>query len=94
MNSLRLFIRSYSTSNLNKAELHIYEKLKNHLSPFFLEVRDISGGCGSMYSINIISEKFNNISMIKQHRLVNSILKDEIKTWHGLQLKTKASNKV
>ncbi|KAG0683828.1 BolA-like protein 3 [Pichia californica] len=78
---------------LNPAEKHIYEKLETELEPVILDVQDVSGGCGSMYAINIICEKFNGISMIKQHRLVNSILKDEIAGWHGLQLKTKAANK-
>lgn len=76
------------------AEKGIYEKLERELEPTTLQVRDVSGGCGSMYAINIISEKFNGLSMVKQHRLVNSILKEEISGWHGLQLKTKASNKV
>jgi stress-induced morphogen len=54
------------------------------------QVQDISGGCGSMYGIAVSSEKFKGIPMIKQHRLVNEILGDQIKTWHGIQLKTKA----
>ena len=53
------------------------------------QVQDVSGGCGSMYAINVTSEKFRGLSMIKQHRLVNDILSEEIKKWHGLQLKTK-----
>lgn len=86
--------RFYSAPTyLNPAEKHIYEKLENELNPVVLDVKDVSGGCGSMYAINIISEKFNGISMVKQHRLVNSILKEEIAGWHGLQLKTKAENK-
>jgi len=90
-------IRRYSVKvpeGLNLAELDIFKKLNKELDPVDLEVRDISGGCGSMYLINIISEKFNNKPMIKQHRLVNEILSEEIKNWHGLQLKTKAANKV
>lgn len=47
-----------------------------------------------MYAIQIVSEKFNGLPMIKQHRLVNEILKEEIAKWHGLQLKTKAANRV
>jgi stress-induced morphogen len=54
-----------------------------------LQVQDVSGGCGSMYAINVTSEKFRGLSMIKQHRLVNEILGEEIKKWHGLQLRTK-----
>lgn len=43
-----------------------------------------------MFAIEVESDKFKGIPMIKQHRLVNELLKDEISQWHGLQLKTKA----
>ncbi|CAD0087500.1 unnamed protein product [Aureobasidium vineae] len=55
-----------------------------------IQVQDVSGGCGSMYALDIVSAKFKGLSVIKQHRLVNAVLKDEIKGWHGVQLKTKA----
>ncbi len=45
-----------------------------------------------MFAIRIHSPKFQGLSMIKQHRLVNEALKDEIAKWHGLQLRTKASD--
>lgn len=97
----RSLLRNYTTNikltppdDLNIAEKHIFEKLSSNLSPLMLHVQDISGGCGSMYAINIISDEFNGLSMIKQHRIVNEVLKEEIKGWHGLQLKTKAGNKV
>lgn len=54
-----------------------------------LQVQDISGGCGSMYGIEIVSARFRGLSMIKQHRLVNGVLGEEIKGWHGVQLKTR-----
>ena len=43
-----------------------------------------------MYAIDITSEKFRGLSMLKQQRLVNQVLREEIKGWHGVQLKTKA----
>lgn len=55
-----------------------------------VQVQDISGGCGSMYALDVVSAQFKGLTVIKQHRLVNSILGDEIKKWHGVQLKTKA----
>jgi stress-induced morphogen len=75
---------------LNESERHIFEKLKSSLQPSKLEVQDISGGCGSMYGLDIVSEQFKGLSVIKQHRMVNQILGEEIKKWHGVQLKTKA----
>ena len=67
----------------------IYRQLAKELEPKSLVVKDISYGDGAMFAISIESGKFNGLSTIKQHRLVNRILKDEISKWHGLQLKTK-----
>jgi stress-induced morphogen len=95
----RLPIRLYSTESstevhppdyLNESERQIFEKLKSSLQPSKLEVQDISGGCGSMYGLDIVSAQFKGLSVIKQHRMVNQILGEEIKKWHGVQLKTKA----
>lgn len=44
-----------------------------------------------MYALDIVSPKFKGLPVIKQHRLVNQVLADEIKNWHGVQLKTKAA---
>ncbi|OAK97096.1 bola-like protein [Phaeosphaeriaceae sp. SRC1lsM3a] len=76
---------------LNEAELHIFHKIKQELDPVKLEVQDISGGCGSMYAIEIESPKFAGLTVIKQHKLVNQVLKEEIAKWHGVQLRTKAA---
>lgn len=70
-------------------EKAVFNKLMGALEPKQLAVHDISGGCGSMYEIIVKSEKFNSLTTIKQHKLVNSILKEEIASWHGLQLSTK-----
>ncbi|KGQ84451.1 hypothetical protein MG5_05069 [Candida albicans P57072] len=86
--------RNYSTPQeesepMDEYESKIYNILQQELNPVNLKIKDVSGGCGSMFSIFIESEKFKGLTMIKQHRLVNEILKDEIKKWHGLQLRTK-----
>lgn len=78
-------------AELDDAERDIFNKLVDGLAPVSaLEVHDISGGCGQMYNVNITSEKFKGLPMIKQHKLVNSIIGEEIKKWHGIQLKTTA----
>jgi len=46
----------------------------------------MEGGCGSFYAIEISSSAFKGLSTIKQHKLVNSCLKEDIKTIHGLQV--------
>jgi len=75
---------------LDEREKAIFQKLSEALNPVALEVKDVSGGCGSMYAVAITSEKFKGLPVIKQHRLVNEILGEDIKSWHGIQLRTKA----
>lgn len=84
---LRLGARLYSQTPEEKLVL---EKLSRELKPSSIAVNDISGGCGSMFSIDITSEKFKGLSIVKQHKLVNEVLKDDIKRWHGLQLRTRS----
>lgn len=74
---------------LSEGESQVWDILITELSPTELMVKDISGGCGSMYGIDIVSEKFRGLNMLKQQRLVNAALGDLVKEWHGLQLKTK-----
>ena len=78
------------TPSLGVAETAIYNKLHSALSPTELKVQDISGGCGSMYGLEIASEKFRGLSIVRQHKLVNEILKEEVSGWHGVTLKTRA----
>ncbi|KAI8627326.1 bola-like protein [Xylariaceae sp. FL1651] len=74
---------------LNDAESAIWDKLAAEFSPTELMVQDISGGCGSMYGIEIASEKFRGANMLKQQRMVNTVLGNQMKDWHGVQLRTK-----
>lgn len=39
-----------------------------------------------MYAIDIAAKKFEGTSIVKQHRMVNEVLKEEIKGMHGLQV--------
>ncbi|CAD6594790.1 XXYS1_4_G0050890.mRNA.1.CDS.1 [Saccharomyces cerevisiae] len=82
----------YSTQMaMTPEEKMITDKLQQELEPEVCKVQDVSGGCGSMFAINITSKKFDGLSLIKQHQLVNRILRDDISRWHGLQLTTKKS---
>ncbi|EPS38286.1 hypothetical protein H072_7923 [Dactylellina haptotyla CBS 200.50] len=88
--------RPYSTAtepptHLDEKEAGIFLKLSGKLNPSRLEVRDISGGCGSMYAVEIESPLFRGLTTLKMHRQVQDVLADDIKGWHGIQLKTKAT---
>ncbi|EWC46993.1 hypothetical protein DRE_03755 [Drechslerella stenobrocha 248] len=77
--------------HLNEDEAGVYLKLKEQLHPTRLEVQDISGGCGSMYAVEIESPKFRGLTTLKMHKQVQDVLVEEIKGWHGIQLKVKAT---
>lgn len=47
----------------------------------------MTGGCGTFYAISISSEAFKGLPTVKQHRLVNETLKQEIEGIHGLQVR-------
>lgn len=51
-------------------------------------VRDVSGGCGSMYAIDIASDKFKGKGLLQQQRLVTKALGERVKEWHGVQIRT------
>ena len=54
-----------------------------------IEVTDISGGCGSMYTVIVESVEFKGTRTVRQHQLVNEVLKEEIKhNMHGLRIYT------
>jgi BolA-like protein 3 len=94
--------RTLSTSNSEakansdsetSSESAIRDLLAKELQPVHLSVEDTSGGCGSFFAIHVVSEKFNGLMMVKQHRLVNDILKDHIKDIHGMTLNTQTPEK-
>jgi stress-induced morphogen len=74
---------------MTAAESAIADVLAEKLSPTELLVQDVSGGCGSMYAIEITSPAFRGQTILKQQRLVNAALGDLVKGWHGVQIRTK-----
>lgn len=78
-------------SDMNEAETEVFTLLEKELEPTELSVKDISGGCGSMYGIEITSSRFNGLGVLKQQRLVNEVLGERVKGWHGVQLRTKGT---
>lgn len=75
--------------SMTAAETAIADILSEKLAPTQLFVQDISGGCGSMYAIEITSPAFRGLGILKQQRMVNAALGDMMKTWHGVQIRTK-----
>ncbi|KAJ2815620.1 hypothetical protein FBU31_006860 [Coemansia sp. 'formosensis'] len=67
-------------------ERHIFDRLLQELAPTKLAVTDSSGGCGSMYVVEIEAECFRGLTRVKQTKLVNAQLKEELKEMHGMRV--------
>lgn len=61
------------------------ETLKNAstLNATHVDIQDISGGCGASFAALIVSDAFKGKSALQRHRLVNGLLKEEIKAIHA-----------
>ncbi|PHH92820.1 hypothetical protein CDD83_4729 [Cordyceps sp. RAO-2017] len=73
---------------MTAAERSIADLLAAKLEPTHVLVQDVSGGCGTMYAIQITSPLFRGQSLLKQQRMVNATLGDIVKSWHGVQIRT------
>merc|ERR1711977_335751 len=80
--------RGLTSTKGTAQEEHIREKLEGELDTEFAQVKDISGGCGSMFEIYVASDDFKGLTLVKQHKLVKGLLADEIAEMHGVTLKT------
>ncbi|KAL5466845.1 hypothetical protein EMCRGX_G030996 [Ephydatia muelleri] len=82
-------VAPFATANATtEGERKIASLLTEKLKPTYLEVRDVSGGCGAMYEIAIDSEQFSGKRLVQQHRMVTEALGPVVKTLHGLTIKT------
>jgi len=82
--------------NIMSMQEIVEQKLTAALSPIHLEVIDESSmhnvppGAQSHFKVVIVSEKFEGISLINQHQLVNKALQEELKQHiHALSIVTK-----
>lgn len=65
-------------------------KLKQDLQATHVKATDTSGGCGQKFEVIVVSSKFEGLSLLQRHRLVNSCLADYIKRIHAFSQKTYA----
>ena len=78
-------VRLLSTETPSEA---MEAKLRDQLDAVAVTVEDVSGGCGAMYKAYVESPKFAGLNTVKQHKLVQGVLKAEIAEMHGFTLKT------
>jgi len=70
------------------SESYLQDKLTKGLEADFVEVVDQSDGCGGKFDAIIVSSKFEGKALLARHRLVNSVLEEELKTIHAFTQKT------
>jgi stress-induced morphogen len=98
---------STSSSGVITKKVVIEEKLEEALAPTELEVEDVSyqhaghsgverGATETHFNVKVVSESFEGRSLVKRHRLVYEVLKDELQTGgvHALSLITKTPREV
>lgn len=73
----------------------IAQKLSTQLAPLHLEVinesdnHNVPAGSESHFKVTIVSDAFNNTTLIQRHRMINEVLADELKNQiHALALHT------
>lgn len=59
------------------------EKLAVQLEAQYVDIEDLSGGCGQAFQAIIVSSRFEKKNMLARHRLVNSVVKNEIAAIHA-----------
>ncbi|XP_055851277.1 bolA-like protein DDB_G0274169 [Episyrphus balteatus] len=89
-----LTLRSF-TAKPGPIGTEITEILTKELAPVHLEVIDSSNGSESHFRVLIVSEKFNNLPLIKCHRLVTDLVKTKIDSGavHAFSVETLTPNK-
>lgn len=65
--------RFSSLDNGSDAENAMHAALAQRLDAVHVKVTDVSGGCGSMFDIEVASPQFVGQTRVKQHRMVNEV---------------------
>ncbi|CAM9558907.1 unnamed protein product [Choristocarpus tenellus] len=82
--------RKFLSSSGGGKEGQLQNLLRSKVAASKAVVQDISGGCGSMYKIEVESPMFKGKGLVAQHRMVKEALRDEIASMHGLTILTRA----
>lgn len=78
-------------------QLVIEKKLADHFKPSYLSVVNesykhaVPKGSESHFKVVIVSEDFQGQALIKRHRSVNQLLKEELQIIHALAIEAKTS---
>ncbi|GLD96793.1 hypothetical protein PINS_up005476 [Pythium insidiosum] len=62
--------------------------MAQELGATFVEAVDLSDGCGQKFSVIVVHDGFEGLSLLDRQRRVNECLKEEMTRIHALQMKT------
>lgn len=86
----------HAMASCGPVESVIINKLNEALQPSHLEtvnesyMHNVPPGSETHFKVLVVSEEFNGLPLIKRHRLVNTVLADELKTGvHALSIVAK-----
>eukprot|EP01098_Paradermamoeba_levis_P007817 TRINITY_DN3255_c0_g1_i1.p1 TRINITY_DN3255_c0_g1~~TRINITY_DN3255_c0_g1_i1.p1 ORF type:complete len:180 (+),score=28.14 TRINITY_DN3255_c0_g1_i1:48-587(+) len=90
----------FSTSTSKPMQASIEKKLTEKFNPVHLEVvnesykHSVPKGSETHFKVVVVSDKFEGLSLVEQHRAVNSTLADELKNGvHALSIQSKTPAK-
>jgi len=66
----------------------IEAKLTEKLDAKYVQAEDLSDGCGSKFSVIVVSSAFEGVGLLQRQRAVNDALKEEMTSIHALRMKT------
>lgn len=69
----------------------IKNKIAAGINCSFIEVTDVSDGCGGKFVVTAVSDEFEGKPLLAQHRMINKLLEAERPLIHALTLKTATS---
>ena len=82
-------------SNIGKMERIIVSKLNELLVPIHLVItnesykHNVPPGSESHFHVLVVSAQFNEKNLLQRHRMVNGVLKEELKSVHALSILAK-----
>ncbi|XP_044005401.1 DNA-binding transcriptional regulator BolA [Aphidius gifuensis] len=92
--SLNFIIRKMSMDK--PIETMIRKKIEDALKPCYFAVynesymHNVPKGAETHFKVVVVSEKFDNQTLIKRHRIINGLLEDELKNGvHALSIEAK-----
>ncbi|KAI1307557.1 Protein BOLA2 [Halotydeus destructor] len=93
VNSFRLICRGARTINSSQSTTgytaeYFKDKITTQLPASHMQIVDVSCGCGAKFESTIVSEQFKGKSLIQRHRMVNLLIKDELKLIHAFSMNT------